>query len=48
MEPDQSVVATQPKSDQPTPTPEERVLTEDLDPYEDGALGDDWDFGDDY
>ena len=32
----------------PTPRPEEQFLTQDVDPYEDGALGDDWDFDDDY
>ena len=32
----------------PTPRPEEQFLTQDVDPYEDGALVDDWDFDDDY
>ena len=32
----------------PTPKPEEQFLTQDVDPYEDGVLGDDWDFDDDY
>ena len=32
----------------PTPRPEEKFLTQDVDPYEDGVLGDDWDFDDDY
>ena len=41
MEPDKQSVT-------PTPKPEEQFLTQDVDAYEDGALGDDWDFDDDY
>ena len=32
----------------PPPRPEEKFLTQDVAPYEDGILGDDWDFDYDY